>query len=68
MTTKVPSVEDAEKCIKFRKLSKQGVEIGKEGHAFCRTMFEHYRKWYSDTEERVFNETVPFGSNVRYRK
>jgi hypothetical protein len=61
---KTPTYPDAEKCIELRKKSKQGIPISKEDHAFCRQMFKNFETWYSKTEKRVFNETVPFGSNV----
>lgn len=65
---KTPPYEDAERAIEIRKRSKQGHLSSPEDHAFCREMFRKYPKWYEKTEERVFNETVPFGSNVRYRR
>lgn len=68
MKTKKPSGEEAERCISLRKFSKTTGNLSKEDHNFCVKMYKLYPKWYEETEERVFNETVPFGSNVRYKK
>lgn len=62
---KQPSYAEAERCIELRKRSKQGHTNSPEDSEFCRRMFEEYPEWYSATEARVFNETVPFGSTVR---
>ena len=68
MKTKKPSYEEAERCISLRKYSKSVGNLSKEDHDFCSKMYELYPKWYGETEERVFNETVPGGSNARYKK
>jgi len=65
---KTPGYDETEKCIEIRKRSKQGLPVSQEEHAFCRKMFREFEDWYFETEERVFNETVPFGSTVRYRR
>lgn len=64
---KTPEYEIAEKCISLRKLSKQGISLSPAEHEFVLKMFKDYPKWYNETQERVFNETVPFGSDVRYK-
>lgn len=64
--TKIP--QDSENIIDLRKRSKRGERLSKEEHELCRVAWEKYPEWYKETEERVFNETVPFGSNVRYKK
>jgi len=65
---KTPKLADAERCIEIRKASKSGRGLtGIEDREFCRKMFLKYGAWYAATEERVFNETVPFGSSVTYR-
>lgn len=61
-----PSPEDSERCIAIRKRSKRGELSSPKEHAFCRKMFGKFPAWYEQTEERVFNETVPFGSQARY--
>lgn len=64
-TIKQPPHADAERCIALRKRSKQGFENSPDDSAFCAEMFRKYPEWYGDTEDRVFNETVPFGSSAR---
>lgn len=61
---KIPSREDAARCLELRKRSKRGEHLNREEHRFCVKMFSEYRAWYAKTEAKVFNETVPFGSNV----
>ena len=63
---KQPSYEDAEKCIKLRKQSKQGFSFNLEDQLLCEKMYFKYPKWYSETDERVFNETVPYGSSATW--
>ena len=65
---KEPNHDDAERCIAIRKRSKRGEYYPPEDHAFCQKMMEDYPEWYEATDERVFNETRPFGSNVKYRR
>jgi len=62
---KRPPYKDAERCIEIRKRSKAGRQVSEEESAFCAAMYQKYGAWYSETEKRVFNETLPFGSNVR---
>lgn len=62
---KEPSIADAERCIELRKRGKRGIQNSPEDYEFCRRMFRRYPEWYSRTEARVFNETVPFGSCAR---
>lgn len=62
---KEPNAEDATHCIELRKRSKRGERLSSEEGRFCARMLDQYPDWYSATEKRVFNETVPFGSNVR---
>ena len=63
---KTPCHEEAERCIGYRKRAKRGYPLTAEECAVCRHMLETFPEWYEETEERVFNETVPFGSNVKY--
>ena len=59
-----PSDSDAELCIEYRKQSKRGVRLHPDASAFCERMWQEFPVWYADQEYRVFNETVPFGSQV----
>ena len=59
---KVPSPQDAERCIEIRKRSKRGEHISPEDHDFCTTMFKIYQKWYAQQSVRIFKETAPYGS------
>ncbi|GEM_PF-3255856 len=61
-----PNYEDAERCIAIRKKGKTGQFYPREDHQFCVEMLHKYPDWYDKTEERVFNETVPFGSTVKW--
>lgn len=63
---KQPPYNEAEKCIKIRKRSKRGIDVSQSEHEYCMSMLAKFPKWYSQTEARVFNETVPFGSTARY--
>lgn len=60
-----PAATDANPCLRLRKKSKQGHGLSPDEQAFCERVYRHFRDWYSRTEAVVFNETVPFGSNVR---
>jgi len=68
MKQKQPNPQDAERCIELRKQSKRGVRLHPGDQTFCKQMFQAYPAWYVNTEERVFNETAPFGSGARYGK
>ena len=61
----VPSVSDAALCIEYRKQSKRGVRLHPDHSAFCERMWREFPVWYAEQEYRVFNETVPYGSQVR---
>jgi len=63
-----PKDSDASRCIGLRKQSKRGIRLHSDDLAFCEQMFRAYPDWYINTEERVFNETVPFGSITHYKK
>ena len=60
----VPSDSDAELCIEYRKQSKRGVRLHPDHSAFCERMWREFPVWYEEQEYRVFNETVPFGSQA----
>ena len=57
----------AERCIEYRKRSKRGERLLREESRFCEKMLKMYPDWYKETEKRVFNETVPFGSDVQIK-
>jgi len=59
-----PVYSVAEKCIEYRKRAKRGEVLSYEESDFCRKMFKMFPDWYAETEKRVFNETVPFGSHA----
>ena len=65
---KMPLVNDAERCLELRKRGKRGQYLSPEDSKFCLKMFKQFPEWYSKTEARVFNETVPFGSNMRKKE
>lgn len=65
MNKKLALEYDAERCIEYRKRAKRGEHLTPEESRFCERMFKKFPKWYAATEKRVFNETVPFGSNVK---
>lgn len=62
---KTPSPHDAERCLRLRKASKSGSHVSLEDMNFCHMMWRKYPEWYKKTQAQAFNETVPFGSNVR---
>ena len=62
---KIIPYDVAEKCIGYRKRAKRGDHLTLEESKFCQEMFRMFPEWYAETEKRVFNETVPFGSNVK---
>jgi len=55
----------AEACIAIRKRAKRGERLLPEESRFCEQMAKQFPDWYKETEKRVFNETVPFGSNSK---
>jgi hypothetical protein len=62
---KTPTVDESKRCLQIRKRSKRGEYSSPEDHDFCGEMFKKYRDWYYKTEDEVFNNTVPVGSNIR---
>lgn len=60
-----PSSEDAERCLDIRRKSRRGEYVSEKDRSWNRKMFNCFEEWYSKTEARVFNDTVPFGSNVK---
>ncbi len=65
---KEPDYIEAERCIEIRKRGKRGESLNQEDVRYCMRMYKRYPEWYTKTEARVFNETVPFGSNVRMKE
>lgn len=64
---KEPTGDEKSRCLDLRKRSKKGEHLSPEDMKFCAKMFKQYEEWYAATEKNVFNETVPFGSNVRMK-
>jgi hypothetical protein len=60
----MPTREEGERCIRLRRFSKEGRDLTTAERAFCGRIFNTYPEWYEASEARVFNETVPFGSNA----
>ena len=65
---KKPNDIDMKRSMDIRKSSKRGEHISKKDHLWNQKLYERYPDWYNATEARVFNETVPFGSNVRIKE
>lgn len=61
-----PSIEDADRCLELRKQGKQGIRLHPDDQAFCEQMWRDYPKWYASTRWKVFNDTVPFGSDAQH--
>ncbi len=65
MRHKQPDPSDAKHCLDLRCQSKRGTRLHPDDITFCKRMFWEFPEWYAKTEARVFNMTVPFGSNVK---
>ena len=59
-----PSYSDAELCIEYRKQAKKGVRLHPDHAALCERMWKEFPDWYAEQDDRVFNETLPYGSLV----
>jgi hypothetical protein len=59
-----PQIVDEEKCLAIRRISKRGGYISPEDSKMCYKLGIKYPEWYSATEPIIFNDTVPFGSDV----
>ena len=59
---KMPTRNDAERCLAIRRKGKRGEYLPKTDSDFSLRMFKKYPEWFSVTENRIFNETAPFGS------
>jgi len=64
---KTPNEDESKRCLQIRKRGKCGEYTHPDDNAFCAKMFNLYPEWYEKTQEEVFNDTVPFGSNVRLK-
>lgn len=62
-----PPVEEAEKCLAIRRISKRGGYSPSEDHKLCYKLANKYPEWYSATETIIFNDTVPFGSFAHHK-
>jgi len=60
-------IADKSRCLELRKKSKRGAYLSHTEREFCENMFNKYLEWYGETEEEVFNDTVPFGSGAKYK-
>ena len=65
---KTPSVEDIERSVDIRKRSKRGEHVSPKDLRWNTKIFNRFPEWYNQTEGRVFNETVPFGSAARWKE
>jgi hypothetical protein len=64
---KEPEPNDARRCLKIRKRSKREGDFSADDMHFCDKILAKYPEWYANTEEEVFNDTVPYGSSVKYK-
>jgi hypothetical protein len=64
---KKPSSEDAATILRLRKQSRSGHYLSPSEMRLCESFFIKYPEWYEYTDEEVFNDTVPLGSNVKYK-
>lgn len=62
---KTPSEDESKRCLQIRKRSKRGEYVSPDDNRFCEKMYIKYPEWYEKTEDKVFNDTVPVGSNLR---
>ena len=60
---KKPNEEDMKRSMDIRKRSKRGEYVSDEDHIWNHKIYDQYPVWYGTQDARVFNETVPFGSN-----
>ena len=61
---KTPSYEEAEECISLRVQSKTGRSLNEKEMSFIKKMLKKYPEWYRNTNDRVFKESAPFGSQI----
>jgi hypothetical protein len=54
-----PSEVEAERCLRLRKLSREGIKLNKEDHTFIISMMDNYLEWFLATSENILK-----GSNV----
>jgi len=64
---KTPNEDESKKCLTIRKRDKRGEYVSPEDNRFCEKIYNKYTEWYVKTQDEVFNDTVPFGSNVRLK-
>ncbi|MFA5745707.1 MAG: hypothetical protein WCX79_01145 [Candidatus Paceibacterota bacterium] len=64
---KTPEKDESKKCLQIRKRCKCGEYVSSEDIRFCEKMVSKYPEWYTKSEDEVFNDTIPFGSNVRMK-
>lgn len=61
---KIPSYHDAEKSLDIRRRSKRGLVVSLNEHKFNQKLMFKYWDWAIATDPQVFNESVPFGSDI----
>jgi hypothetical protein len=64
---KTPDEDESKKCLQIRKRNKRGEYTNSLDIKYCEKMYKKYPEWYAITEEEVFNDTVPYGSDVKYK-
>jgi len=62
---KKPTPEEQERSLRIRKCGKRGEYISSEDSRFNMRIYNKFPEWYKASENIVFNDTVPFGSEVR---
>lgn len=63
---KTPNEDESKKCLQIRKRNRRGEYVSPEDTRFCEKIYMKYTEWYTKTQDEVFNDTVPVGSNVRH--
>lgn len=58
-----PNEVDAERCIRLRALSKEGIKLNKDDHNFIITMMNKYLSWFVGTSVNKVKESNIVDSN-----
>lgn len=64
---KVPTPDEIERCLEIRRKSKRGDSgflYNRDAVKFINYMLRQYPEWYDCTEKRIWNETLPAGSEA----
>ncbi len=62
---KTPNEDESKKCLTIRKKNRCDEYVSPEDIRFCEKLYIKYTEWYEKTQDEVFNDTIPVGSNVR---